>query len=402
MGLDANLNVFGPSSTTPIGETDSSAPAHSTKKVDTLSRADQEALASMMLAGYPLLPPPRNVEYSTEASLEALALQNEQKMEDITKNMLESWSASIARDNELVREYLHSDAYRQWQATQSAAGKVDKLVSSVVPTSEFINWVEKRELTLSLDPLLSNLGAYMQRVHSNDPAAVASLPFGMVNFIAPGALEDNSSLYLRDLLVGANLPIQQGVRADLGLVGAIFSAGALNYAEATNTAQALSGKKTHSDKNLALNYGNRIVSLVTDPNFDNFLTAMFGRKGTKDQIAERVDIFKMVLASTALMGIYSSEAKYISRGDFEGMINGTTKPRSTTEASLVAIFQAVRDGGQVRGEVYQQMVAGLGDYASTNPNFSSFFKVDDAFEAIADRVSAGRKANASVPTNTPI
>lgn len=402
MGLDSNMNIFGPSSTAPVGEGETAAPSQSHKKVDTLSRADQEALATMMLAGYPMLPPPKNVEYTDEASIEALQRQNDEKMEEITKNMLNSWSAAIARDSELVREYLQSDAYRQWQALHSATGQEIKTVSAVIPTNEFVSWAEKREQAKSLDPVLSNLGAYMLRVNSSDPAAIASLPFGMVNFIAPGALADNSSVYFRDVLIGANLPIQTGVRADLGMVGAIFSSGALNYAEATNTAQALSGKQKHSDKNLALNYGNRIVSLVTDPNFDNFLSTMFGRKGTKDQINERVDIFKMVLAATALMAIYSSEAKYISRGDFEGMINGTTKPRSTIEASLVAIFQAVRDGGRVSATVYQQMVAGLGDYAAKNPNFSSFFKVDEAFDTIAERVSAQKQANASVPTNTPI
>lgn len=401
---DTDFNILGPNIVVPITSDETSAPAPSHKKVDTLSIADQEALATMMLAGYPILPRPSSVDYSNEASVDALAQKSEQQLQEISKNMLESWSAAIARDSELVHEYLNSDAYRQWQAIHSASGKdqVDKTFSSVMPTSEFVNWAQHREAVLNADPVLSNVSAYMQRVNSGDPAAVASLPFGMVNFTAPAALSETSSPYFRDLVLAANLPFQAGARADLGLVGAIFSAGALNYAEATNTAQAISGKKVHSDKNLALNYGNRIVALVTDPNFDNFLGAMFANKGSRQQVDERIAVFKMVLAATALMAIYSSEAKYISKGDFEGMINGTTMPRSTTEASLVAIFQIVRESGRVSADVYQKMVAGLGDYANRNPNFSSFFKVEDAFGAIADRVAATKSANATLPSSTPI
>lgn len=401
---DTDFNVLGPNIIVPLTSDESAAPVTAPKKVDTLSISEQEALASMMLAGYPTLPPPNTIHYSDDPSLEAIVQKSEEQLQEISKNMLDSWSAAIARDNELVREYLNSDAYRKWEAVHSASGQgqIEKTFSSVLPTSEFITWAEHREAVRNVDPLLSNIGAYRQQVNSGDPAAVASLPFGMVNFTAPGALAETSSPYFRDLLISANLPIQPSARADLGLVGAIFSAGALNYAEAANTAQAISGKKGHSDKNLALNYGNRIVALVTDPHFDLFLGAMFANKGSRQQIDERISVFKMVLAATALMAIYSSEAKYISKGDFEGMINGTTSPRSTIEASLVAIFQIVRDSGRVSRDVYQKMVDGLGDYADKNPNFSSFFKVDDAFASIADRVAAMKNANAALPTSTPI
>jgi len=399
-----DFNILGPHVVVPISSDETSIPVTTHKKVDTLSVADQEALATMMLAGYPLLPPPSSVDYSGEMSLAGLSQKSEQQLQEIAKNMLKSWSAAIARDSEVVREYLTSDAYRQWQSLHSAPGQggVEKTIPSVLPTSEFIHWAQHREAVSNEDPILSNVGAYMQRVNSGDLAAIASLPFGMVNFTAPGALFNNDSPYFRDLVISTNLPFQPGPRADLGLVGAIFSAGALNYAEAANTAQAISGKKEHNHKNLALNYGNRIVSLITDPNFDSFLGAMFANKGSRQQIDERIAVFKMVLAATGLMAIYSSEAKYISKGDLEGMINGTTLPRSTTEASLVAIFHTVRDSGRVSTSVYQQMVSGLGDYANKNPNFSSFFKVDDAFAAIADRVAATKNANATLPTSTPI
>lgn len=404
MSLDSNFNIFGTGQVGPIDDSEYTGETHSTKKVDTLSRADQEALATMMLAGYPLLPPPKNVEYSSEADMKLMVLQNEAKMQQIAKQMLDSWAEAIARENKIVNEYLQSDAFRKWLEVFTPKGQdsVERTTSSVLATNAFIEWSEKKEKIGNVDPLLSNLSSYLMQVRENNETAVASLPFVMVNFTAPGALSDASSPYLRDLLVSANLPIQPSVRSDLGMVGAIFSAGALNYAEAANTANAISGKKPHNDNNLALNYGARIISLVTDPNFDSFLSAMFGRKGSKEQIDERINIFKMVLASTALMAIYHSEAKYLSRGDFEGMIRGTTKPRSEVEAGLVAIFNIIKDSGKVSANVYNRMVAGLGDYADKNPNFSSFFKVDNAFIAIAERLAETGRANASIPTNSPI
>lgn len=373
-------NVNGPGYVAPVESGSQTQAPKGHSQIDSLSRAEQEALVSMMMAGYPSLPTPGSQE--------------------IVSNMLNSWSEAIAEDSERVREYLTSAAYQVWIQNNSPSAQSS---SAAVNSVEAQQSDQRRRTDRADDPLTGDLTAYFDQVNSKDPAAVGALPFALVNFIVPGALVSGvidiastgqvavnpivDSSFFSNIVANPALPLGD-MRAELSMLGSIFAAGALNYADANRTAQAIEKKQVPNNNNLALNYGDKVLSLVSNSQFDQFLAGMFsGKNLSPEKLNERIASFKLVLLASALMAIYTSETKHISEGDFLGLANGTTSPRSKTEADLSAAFQSIKNSGLISQNVYQQLVEGLASYAGKNPDFSSFFKVDNAFAAISERAN---------------
>jgi hypothetical protein len=423
-----------PGSYAPIEE-GHQATIQDTEHQDTLTVAEQEQLMALyIMAGYPMLPPP-SVDYQSNPSLQKLggaalaggiAMSFELQLQKIGQQVLDSWSASLQKQADELREYLNSDAYRIWQeknaptdqkrveeTTPSAASKLDSQQAEASPIPRYDSSL-----------LSENLARYSTLIKNKDPDAVGALPFAMTSLIIPATISSgildtvstrqvavnpsvDTTVY-NNLVNGLPLGAQSDMRAELGLLGALFCMGALNYAEARNTTDALKGEKQHSQKQLAENYADKILTTVNNPNFDKFLAGMLtgkvdqaGNTVTQAQVNERIAIFKLVLLSTALMALYASEAKHITKEDFDGMLNGTTQPRSQKETDLINAFKGVRDSGKINSSTYTLLLQGLQDYADSNPDFKSFFKVDDAFQSISNRIAVQNETAASVPINTP-
>lgn len=392
---------------------------------DTLTVSEQEQLMILYLANNPMLAPP-NYSSSPEGgkiSGVAAAGNYELKLQQIGQQVLDSWTESLKKQDEELKEYLNSDAYRVWQE-RNAPSEVAKK-QEVNPSGAAITDAAKTEQSpvplLDSSLLREKLANYSELVRNKDPDAVGALPFAMTSLvipatISPGMLDTvstrqvavnpsvDTSVY-NNMVNGLPLGAQSDMRAELGLLGAMFMVGFVNYAEARNTTDALKGNKEHSHKQLAENLAAKVIASISDPNFDKMLGGMLattkGQKLSASQLDERIAVFKLVLLSTAMMALYASEAKHISKGDFDGMLNGTTQPRSQKEADLINAFLGVRDSGKISSTTYNVLLQGLQDYADSNPDFKSFFKVDDAFKSISNRLAVQNETAASVPINTP-
>lgn len=423
-----------PGSLAPVDE-GNQATIQDNESQDTITPSQQEQMMAIyFLSAFPMLPPPSS-DYQSNPSVNQLgkaalaggiAMSFELQLQQIGQQVLDSWSASLQKQADELREYLNSDAYRVWQernapteqkkvaeVNPSAAAKTDALKAEESPVPRYDGAI-----------LSENLARFSTLVKNKDPDAVGALPFAMASIIIPGTITPgiidtvstrqvavNPSVdtsVVNNLVNGLPLGAQNDMRAELGLLGALFCVGCLNYAEAKNTAEAVKGTKEHSQKQLAENYAEKILTTINNPNFDKFLAGMFagkvdnhGNKMNQTKLDERIAIFKLVLLSTALMALYAAEAKHITKEDFDGMLNGTTQPRSQKETDLVNAFRAVRDSGKISSSTYSVLLQGLQDYANSNPNFKSFFKVDDAFNSISNRIAVQNETAASVPINTP-
>lgn len=418
-----------PSSIAPVEE-GNQATIQDNENQDTLTVSQQEQLMALYLAYSPMLQPPS--DYSTNPSLSvasasgSLAMSAELRLQQIGQQVLDSWSASLQKQAEELRQYLNSDAYRVWQERNSPSEQKNQ--AEINPSAASKNeTIEARNSAIpryDSSILSENLANYSSLITKKDPDAVGALPFAMTSLIIPltvssGLLDTVSTrqvavnpsvdtAFVNNLVAGLPLGQQSDMRAELGLIGALFCVGALNYAEAQNTTEAIRGNKPHNNKQLAENYAAKILTTISDPNFDKFLAGMFsgkidsaGNRLSPTQLNERIAIFKMVLLATAIMALYAADAKHITKEDFNGMLNGTTTPNPGKETDLIKAFNQIKNSGQISASMYALLMQGLQDYADTNPDFKSFFKVDDAFTAISNRIAVQNQTAASVPIYTP-
>lgn len=435
MSLDTfNNDSFGlgmgylPGSINPVGEGNQATISGDHVTLDSLSPSEQQAILAYFFSSNPTLQmpsyDPNNPGVSPSISGIDFGMYTQAKLSQIGSAMLDKWSESLAQQAELQRQYLNSPAYQVWLDNNTATGVARQEAAKGGP--EATQPGTSRIDNSALAEVMSN---YSTLVKNQDPAAVGALPFALATFVIPSMIGGGLTSGVVDVAstrqvavnpsvdtsffnnVAQNAPVpQDDMRAELGLLGALFAGNTLRSAEAQNTLEALGGQKPHNAKQLAENYAAKIDDLINNPQFDQFLGAIFsqrtnanntGQVAPQGKMEERIAVFKMVLLSTALMALYASEAKHMSRGDFLGMINGTTQPKSDLEAKLVKSFQDIRDSGLISAEAFNQMMDGLAAYADSNPDFKSFFNVDSAFKSISERIVAERENQASIPIHTP-
>ncbi len=412
---------------------------------DTLSQAEAAVVVGALLAAFPHLPAPslvpQNESSNSSSSSQSVgavgvginpalfSMQIENMISQITTQQLQSWGGQLQQQREEDDRYRNSDGARRSAEVNSGQEQIrmqntgtgqDLGVNSQTYLS--INGISGPGATFMTEGLTN----YQNQVSNGNPAAAGSQPFAIANFVVPGLLVSG----IIDVASTAQVPVNPAIdssffteminnpqnttmipsdmRAELGLLGAVFASGAVTYAAAVSTGQAIGGGTKPNEPAVAQNYGNKVLSLVSSPQFTNFLTAFYTPKTENNQplstqqqqtITERINILKLSLIGTALMALYKSTGGSISGPDFLGMITGTTKPQNSTEAQLVAAFQqtlppdvlASLQGENVQlapgDQIYMNFVQGMSSYADDNPGFSSFLNIDNLFASLGSPIT---------------
>lgn len=388
---------------------------------DTIAKSEVEAamLYLMYQAGVPLLPPPainaslhlgsHGIDYDTIASMVNSA------QDEICISMLNQWNKSLQEESERRREELNSPRYLAWQEMNSASyianvetqaslkGKATdfhSFLNSLTPVDRLEEIQSNQNYTLRVG-LANGLENYQQSVNSGDagdvPFVAACFVIGasfigdftpILNTVSTGQLVINPQItFVKDTISQFQMMIPSDCRAELGLIGALFMTGAINYAETANVVSAAKGAK-HDDKTLAKNYAEKIIELARSNVLDGFIGGMLVDKmeGSEKMSSERksqlISIFKIIVLATAIGALYTADTKWITGKEFADLLKGDLKVDPDSQLSILAQLINL-ELSKLPDDESLQMKAALFAYMDTHPSYKNFFDVKYAFEGVA-------------------
>lgn len=431
-GLGGPIGGIGGISGGPAGGTQATP-----SQQDTIAMAEQ--LAAMYFAfqiSFPQLLPPSGTGNSNSVNgvsatgaTVAFAMATEERMHQITIAVLDKWVESIAAESERRREELHSPRYIAWLEQQSpqfrAKMEREKPVDedlAIKGSTEYQSWlnslpVQDREDQINLDKreailvgTMNGMESYLNQVRSGDRNAVDSLPFMTATMVVAAAgisasVPDTSSTTLVSLNMMqdtfnnnyfANF-IPNDMRAELGLIGALFSVGAAYYATGAAVADAGEAQKPKGG-DFAKNYAEKMIQLTSSPEFTSFLVAVMTHKTEEGQpISEQrmnqlVAIVKAVMLSVALALLYKlggmSDKQpgtgWITDKEFAGMLNGNIELKDgTLEGSVKAALQAQLQLMSANTRV--SFLTNVLDYMANNPDVDKLADIANLIAQITEQ-----------------
>lgn len=275
------------------------------KKVyfDELSKADQDLVIQYLLsAQFPMLIPPATPgnSQSDGAIAAATGMQVEAKRHEIVTAMLDHWLADLQKT---AQENKRADEKRT---------------------------IEKLDI------------AYHEIKRSQENQPDSTFPIFAVGFIILGggihqALAPDASMTTTQTNPIFNMssqiihPIMPDMRAELGLIGAIFATGIQYFTVAQIASNSAEGKGPLKDAAFAKGYAENMLALVGSGNLNNYIMAIVSQNipGEKETPAHRalelVAMVKVILLSSALAMLYQVEAGKMTGAEFAAMLSGNIK-----------------------------------------------------------------------------
>lgn len=337
----------------------------------------------------------------------------ESEMHEICIGMLDKWNESLHEQAERRQAELNSPAYQAWLETNCPAYIKDSEddIAAIRASTEFQVYVQtlppqdrERELGLSrayslISGVSNGLNGYLERVHNGDDAAAQAVPFVTASFlIAAGFV--GSFMAIAEGPTAGSLgvsPIQEAwshvanlipsdMRAELGLIGALFAAGTIYHATIQTIGEGEGGGKPR-DVNFAKNYAEQTMKLVMGEEFRNFVMAMLinktenGKPLDEAQQMKYLATLRAVLLSAALALVYkveAGEAGRITGQEFADMLKGKIPiPEGDIKGTLVTMIMAQLQFIPEKERV--SVIAALIEYMDSNPDVDDLLDPDKVF-----------------------
>ena len=337
--------------------------------LDQLSKADQDLIIQYLLSSqFPVLTPPQAAYSSNNhqtANIEgAGALKMDQARHDIVTAMLDSWLESIqktAEQNKRIAEKKVIEkldlAYQEFkrQGARESDGNFPLFVVGLIIVGTGIHQ------SILPDPTLGTV--QMNPVVS------------MYNHVA--------------------IPVMGDMRAELGLIGAMFSAGIKYFTVAQAAAEGSSEKL--KDGAFAKGYAENIIGLISSNSFNQYLMAIVVRSIPKGQTldpkrsSELVAMVKIILLSSALAMLYQVETGKMKGAEFAGMLSGTIVfPEADIRSRLIDLIRSHLK--LMNPKDREKTLTALLEYFDGDPSIDSLADPSKVFAGLYEALPRGELA----------
>ena len=271
-------------------------------------------------------------------------VQVDQARHDIILGMLDGWLKSIREQSELNKK---ADEKRAIERLDTAYSTYKKSVESKQDPNFPL---------FAVGMIIVGTGIHQALLPAVENGAV---PFNPVANMADKAL-----------------PVMGDMRAELGLIGAIYAAGLQYFTVAQIASATVGGKAKPSDAAFAQGYATNVIGLVTSPTFNSYLMAIVTRSLKKSDINDRnlndlSAIVKMILLASALTMLYKQEAGKMLSEEFAGMLNGSiTFDAKDIRTKLISMINSNLEGIQ-SSQLKERVLSSLLEYFDTDPSMEN-------------------------------
>jgi hypothetical protein len=286
---------------------------------DQLSQADQDKIIEYMLsAQVPVLAPPQEVISASGDAVvginaDKIAFQIASSKHEIISQMLDNWIKSI-----------------QEQAERNKRDDEKRVIDGLSIAYHTYN----HEVNMKTDP--------------NFPIFAVGLIIagtGIYQSLAPVVnnlgVEFNPVI---DMYKQAVVPVMGDMRAELGLIGALYASGLQYFTVAQIAAEG--GAKKPNELEFAKGYAENVVKLIGDASFNAYVMALVtqgtakGESLSDERVKELAAMVKLVLLASALAMLYKAEAGKMTSLEFAAMINGEIQfAQGDIRAILIALIR---------------------------------------------------------------
>lgn len=337
---------------------------------DQLSKADQDLVIQYLLsAQFPLLTPPETVVSSNSGGIGAVgaaaSLQVDQKRHEIIIAMLDGWLESIKKIGEANKRAEEKRVIERMSIMHHEVKRQEELQ----PNENFP--------LFALGMVLIATGIHQSLLVNPTIGNVQINPFvNMAHQITP--------------------PIMGDMRAELGLIGAIFAAGIQYFTVAQGIAAGGKGGSS-KDAAFAKGYAENILGLMRSAGFNAYLLAIVtqsvpnGKTLDPQRAQELVAMVKIILLSSALAMLYQVEAGKMTGIEFGGMLNGNIK----LEAGELKAHLASQIKGNLKllsPKDQENVLNLLMEYFDGDPSIDSLADPSKVFAGISKTLSRGELA----------
>lgn len=333
----------------------------------------------------------------------SMSSNNPDKQSEIINSILDSWRNSLERQSIERREELRSPRYLAWLQTMH-----EQNLPSATSYSSWLSTLpsmERADEFKGKSAVVDGLSAYAQRIEAGNTDALSLLPLMTTTIVIGSTLigqaiattievaraTATSAISFGQLWENSTAMIAGDMRAELGLIGALFAGGIIyqstveNIANPANTVQ-------EKNMNFAQTYAKNMIKLVSNPEFTQFLNSSIlyklekGSPLTEQRRAELAAVVKTVLLASALVLVYKMETGKITGEEFMAMLDGQMKlPPGDVRLNLAALLNAnlalVPSGERAR------LQSALAAYMDTDPSIDSLTEPNRVFAGLFKNLS---------------
>lgn len=441
--MDPNISnqPGGPYQSTPVGGPSGETSTGSSLGTgynthDTLSKSDMATLATMVFfANYPILPPPGSINGNDSEGISGISSAKDfrmyvtLKMDEIKTQILDSWAKNLAEIQQQIRDELKSPRYLAWQeqnspafvanvemqASVKALTNFQSYLNSLAPNDRIEEMDSNKQYMLRIG-LINGLENYQQSVNTGSASAAEALPFVAAvmvigsTFIGPLAAKPETAVAMSPEVqfmqssINFFVPLIPGdVRAELGLLGALFALGALNLAAASNLVAKAGGEKA-GDHELAINYAQNVINLMANGVLSSFAVgAMIDKMEGSNKMSdarklELTSMIKIAIMANAVGALYKADTKWITGQEFLDLIDGklhlTEKDANGNVTKYLLSKDIVEQLEQLlplinkeltkitSGTERTKMRQALYEYMESNPDYKKMFSVNKSISGV--------------------
>lgn len=328
------------------------------------------------------------------------SLRNDVEAED--RAIRQGWAeknASIKSQQDLVIDTMHSADYQTWVASLATVEKLKEV---------YLEQLHTKRVELS-----NGIDNYVDRIRSGKDGSHLSFMAGVFLIGATAFVGAVTPPIKAEIVCQApvGLPGQcfdhfiaftpKDMRAELGLIGAMFMTGMIYYTTAETIAR---GRKKGPLKNLAFarNFAKNVIQYINSQELNLLVRNMRwdaiskkrNKKGTEQKIDPRkeqqkerlITVLKIGMLSNALALYYKTETGKITSEEFAAMLSGNIvlKPGGVDAAmvNLLRIFLKL-----LPEELRNRLMEGLLSYMDSDPKIEFMLDPQKLFSSIMKELS---------------
>lgn len=338
------------------------------RSVSTLSRSQVEALLTALYASNsPMLSPPGSSGTGISGAVAALDFQNQYNK--IVLAVLDKWSENLAEIKQRIDDEMKSPAYRAKIERESSAAHAEAQrmspeahsksgVAQSTPASERIDGLRRDHAVIA--GLQDSITQF--RNDSASSAAAAAAAVGLISVMASGFVVDVSFKdgipsissvaaqvdvsAFQEAFKAAGVGYQDTFAAQLGLIGALFSAGLQQFSVAEVEVSRKGGKADSGEA--AKKYAENVQKFIKSDAFNNFVAMIVSNVPGVDKMkpTDKAALTKEILSTmryrllaSAAVEIYKANVGWLKEPiDIKNLVTGNIKldPTKDGDKKLIA------------------------------------------------------------------